>query len=863
MAGSPTQASLYEAPYKAALFEALYVAFAIVVLFFVFISFLVHYGRSRFTPDVILRKAPLRLIVVGLVSLLFAAEVVFVVLHSRRANHIEDRIVACALSALAWFAFSFRTAYLTVELVGLSFVGLLFGIPLVVAEALLRKDPAVGSNRHWVLLGIQALRLLLLLFILADSGLRVCVRKRKRKAKSDATDEAQPFLRSANGEAAADNGGRASYGSVASGSDAGSDASSCVSDWSSDSGSDADADETPKDSETGQLRKSGSWIVYVRNFTIFVPYVIPRKDYKVQACIVTCLVCMIGDRFLNILVPRQIGIVADKLVQGEAPYPELVLYLGLSLIQGDSGLELIQALAKIPIEQFSYRQITNAAFNHVMSLGMDFHSDRDSAEVMKAIEQGEALTNVVKTAFLDIMPTIIDMVVAFVFLYIKFSSSVALCMMIASVSFLGVEVVSSTWNIENRRRSTKTERREARVMHQAVQGWQTVSAFNMLSYERFRFAGAVDRHLEAKLAWMRRDAFIQALLQALVPSTFFLLAVLVIRQIRDGHASPGDFVFLISYWDYLILPIKYLSHEYRFLMSDLIDAERLLDLLLAKPEVTDKEGAPALGQVEGHVEFDHVEFAYDARRKALRDIAFSVKPGETVALVGSTGSGKSSIVKLLMRYYDVTSGSIRIDGKDVRDVTQGSLRDTLGVVPQTPLLFNATIMENLRYAKLSASDEEVFEACRAAAIHDKILAFPDGYETNVGESGVRLSGGEVQRLAIARAFLKNPPILILDEATSAVDTETEAEIQEALSRLSVKRTTLVIAHRLSTIINADLILVLQDGEIVERGTHDELLDKGGRYDALWHKQLGDSYASGSGSESGDESGEEPLIDTTD
>lgn len=211
-----------------------------------------------------------------------------------------------------------------------------------------------------------------------------------------------------------------------------------------------------------------------------------------------------------------------------------------------------------------------------------------------------------------------------------------------------------------------------------------------------------------------------------------------------------------------------------------------------------------------------------------------------------------------MRYYDVTGGSIRVDGKDIRDVTQGSLRNVLGVVPQDPLLFNASVMENLRYAKLSASDDEVFEACRAAAIHDKIASFPDGYDTNVDENGVRLSGGEIQRLAIARAFLKNPPILILDEATSAVDTETEAEIQEALRRLSVKRTTFVIAHRLSMVISADQILVLQDGEVVERGTHQKLLDKGGRYHSLWHKQLGDSSE---GSDAGGD--EEPLIDDFD
>ncbi|PHH87980.1 hypothetical protein CDD83_8155 [Cordyceps sp. RAO-2017] len=848
--------------------EGLHVAFAIVILFFIFISFLVHYGRKKHDQAAELRKNWPRRLTVALVSLLYVAEICLVALRGNIISQNEDRIVSSALSGLSWLAISFRSSLLVAEVVGLSVINLVFGTPLLVLDVLFRQLSAAETAEHWAIVAVQGARLLLLLCLLADAGFRLC----SRRAKVDESEEARPFLRGANGGAASAS--HVSYGTGSlsgrsrsasrAGSDDGSDASSCLSSWTSDSGSvDAD-DETPKDSESGQLRKSGSWMVYLHNFRIFVPYIIPKKDHKVQGCLAICIVCLVGERFLNILVPRQIGFVADRLVAGEVPYPDLVLYLVLSLLQGDSGLQLIQSLAKIPIEQFSYRQITNAAFSHVMNLGMDFHADRDSAEVMKAIEQGEALTNVVKTAILDIMPTVVDMVVAFVFLYLKFSSSVALCMMVASVAFLVVEVVSSTWNIDNRRRVTKTERREARVMHQAVQGWQTVSAFNMFSYERFRFGGAVDRHLAAKFAWMKRDAFIQALLQALVPSTFFLLAILVIRQIRDGHASPGDFVFLISYWDYLIYPIKYLSHEYRFLMADLIDAERLLDLLTAEPSITDKDGAPPLGPVEGRVEFDHVNFAYDARRKAIRDVTFTAAPGETVALVGSTGSGKSSLVKLLMRYYDIDSGSIRIDGQDIRDVTQGSLRNVLGVVPQDPLLFNASIMENLRYAKLSASDEEIFDACRAAAIHDKIVTFPDGYETNVGENGVRLSGGEIQRLAIARAFLKNPPILILDEATSAVDTETEAEIQEALKRLSSKRTTFVIAHRLSTIINADQILVMQDGEVVERGTHEELLDKGGRYDNLWHKQLGGSHGSESGDDdSGSESGgeEEPLVDT--
>ncbi|KAJ5104897.1 hypothetical protein NUU61_002244 [Penicillium alfredii] len=796
--------------------KLLYVAAAVVTLFFVFVSFVLNYNRG--TPaKSSARKSVLRVISVALVSASYIAETVLISLQHHEPDWTDDRLFAMVILALGWASTCLRKELLIPEIWGLSLISFGFGISGLALDALY----PVLTPQHKALLAIEFGRLLLVVGSLIDCLVCSLFLKKRLKLEDEEgeEDEARPFLHTSNGQA------MHNQVSESSSSDDGSDSDD----------SDDDEDD-PKNSRTGQLRHSGSWMVYIHNFKVFLPYLIPRKDLKVQACLLICVLCLIADRFLNILVPRQLGIVADKLFAGELPFADLGIYFVLNLLHGDAGLRIIQSLAKIPVEQFSYRQLTNAAFNHVMGLAMEFHSDRDSAEVMKAIEQGEALTNLLETAILEMSPTVIDMFVAFVFLYVKFNSSAALIMVTASLAFLALEVVTSSWNVQNRRRLTKAERAETRVMHQAIQGWQTVSAFNMFTYEKFRFGGAVDQHLGAKMSWAKMDAYTSGLAEVLVPTTFLLLACLVAREIYEGRASPGDFVFLTQYWDHLVWPIMYLSHEYRWLVSQLIDAERLLDLLTTQPTVTDKEDALDLGPAEGRVDFERVGFSYATRKTVVHDVNISASPGESIALVGATGAGKTSLMKLLLRYYDVTSGSIKIDGHDVRDITQSSLRDVLGVVPQDPVLFNASIMENLRYAKLSASDEEIFEACRAAAIHDKILSFAKGYQTKVGEQGVKLSGGEVQRLAIARVFLKDPPILVLDEATSAVDTETESEIQGALKRLSRKRTTFVIAHRLSTVVHADQILVLHEGTVVERGTHAELLEKRDRYYNLWQKQ---------------------------
>lgn len=823
------------------------VAAAVITVLFVFVSFLINYERETPRKSSVLRKTALRVVPVLLASVSYIAEATIVSRQRHELSHIQDHLLATLIFALAWASTCLRKELLIAEVFGLSSISLLFGIPVLILHA---TYPAVASM-HKELLAIEFVRQFIVVGLLVDC--LICslsyIKKTKQEEEEvvvveeeegdeNEEEEARPLLNGSNSQT-----NQVSYGIEPLASRPASTHDSSDDDWDSDG-----EENEPENSRAGQLRKSGSWMVYIYNFKVFLPYLIPRRNLEVQSCLLGCVLCLVGDRFLNILVPRQLGIIVDKLFARQQPFSDLGIYFILALLHGNSGLQMIKSLAKIPIKQFSYRQLTNAAFSHVMGLEMEFHSDRDSAELMKAIEQGEALTNLLETAVLDIIPTVIDMFVAIVFLYIKFNSSAALCMLLASLAFIVLEVVTSSWNVENRRRLTKAERAEARVMHQAIQGWQTVSAFNMFSYEKFRFRSAVDKHLLAKKDWSQRDTYTSGLTEALVPMTFFALACLVAREVCEGRASSGDFVFLTQYWEYLIWPIKYLSHVYRYLMAHLIDAEQLLDLLTTQPTVKDKEDALELGLVKGLVEFEHVGFSYVAGKSTIQDVNISASPGDTIALVGATGAGKTSLMKLLLRYYDVTSGSIKIDGYDVRDVTQGSLRNVLGVVTQDPVLFNTSIIENLRYAKLSASDEEIYDVCRAAAIHDKIMSFPKSYHTKVGEQGVKLSGGEVQRLAIARVFLKDSPILVLDEATSSIDTETESEIQGALKRLSRKRTTFVIAHRLSTVVHADQILVLGDGMIVERGTHAELLEKRGRYYGLWQKQfLG--------------SGEAPLIET--
>jgi len=472
-----------------------------------------------------------------------------------------------------------------------------------------------------------------------------------------------------------------------------------------------------------------------------------------------------------------------------------------------------------------------------MNLSSDFHDNKEASDIHRAVTQGQSITSLVELVCFEILPTLVDLVAVCIYLNYLFGPYMGLILAITSLLFLYVTTKLVSMSGSQRRLFLKSYRKEWSSVYTSIDNWRTASYFNNIPYEEDRYSSNVRTRLLRDKNYRRTVYFVTAS-QGLIMTLGLLGACfLAIYQVTHGLKTPGDFIILITYWMQLQGPLNFFSNVYKKVSESMMDAEHLLELFKTKPTIIDRDNAQPLDFKKGEVIFDHVHYHYDPRKPTLKDINFTVPGGSTIALVGETGSGKSTIIKLLDRFYDVTSGSIKIDGQDIRDVTLRSLREKIGVVPQDPMLFCESIMNNIRYAKLSASNEEVYEACRAAAIHDKIMAFPDGYNSKVGSKGVKLSGGERQRVAIARAILKHPDIIVLDEATSAVDSDTEQLIQEAFKELSKGRTTFVVAHRLSTIMRADRILVIKNGEIIENGSHDELIHSKGRYSDLWSKQI--------------------------
>ncbi|KAM4067023.1 ABC transporter [Hirsutella rhossiliensis] len=588
-----------------------------------------------------------------------------------------------------------------------------------------------------------------------------------------------------------------------------------------------------------RLKEGGNWFQYSKGFMILFPYVWPVGNYALQLRAAGVVLCLLGSNALHVLIPRQTGIIMDSLGGSSSAntWLAVVFFAFLRLASSEAGIELVRQRLWIPVKYYAHDSISRAAYSHMMHLSADFHDSKSSSDMMLAIYGGTAVSNVVENILLQAVPMLIDMCVAIMYLSVTFGPYEGLTTVATATIFF---MMASRLVAESKAASRKRVHaiyQEHYIRQSGFQGWQTVSSFNQIGYEDNRHADAVTNR------WLNEQQYLQSWGVSIAFQTMILTcgllvsAFLAVSRIRSGHATPGQFAMLIMYWGQLTSPLQFFARLGKSMSDDFIDAERLLDIMKTKPTIENKKGARPLKFVAGKVEFKNVCFTYDGHKGTIKGLNLNIDPGQTVAFVGSTGAGKSTLLKLLDRFYDVTDGSISIDGQDIRDVDLFSLRERIGVVPQNPILFDDTVMNNVRYGRLTASDEEVFEACQAACLHDKIKGFTDGYDTRVGERGVKLSGGELQRVAIARAILKRPDIVLLDEATSAVDTDTEQQIQLSFKSLCKGRTTFIIAHRLSTIMNADQIVVIEHGELVEKGSHLGLLAKQGRYADLWSKQV--------------------------
>ncbi|KAG9248021.1 hypothetical protein BJ878DRAFT_532224 [Calycina marina] len=603
-----------------------------------------------------------------------------------------------------------------------------------------------------------------------------------------------------------------------------------------------------KDAIAKRLKENGNWFTYLNGFMIFLPYVWPYQSKRLQIRALLVGGCLLASNALHVLVPRQMGKMVDsvdayiKHQPGSSDsVPNVWLpvlgYALLIFVSGGACLGWLRRWLWLPVEQYSYDAISTASHAHLMNLSSDFHDSKTSSDLTQAISGGRSVPNLLETVCFEVVPMFIDLAVAFAFLSTIFGPLMGLILVVEAVIYFYVTTKLIAFRAGKRREYIAIYRKEWNVAQQSLDGWSTASLFNQIKHEEDRYSLAVKEHMASQVSYEMSTQALGAVQGAIMTLGLIGALFLGVWQVSRQGRSIGNLTTLLAYWAQLQSPLQFFSTILRTISYSLMDAERLLELFQTKPTVIDRPNAAPLNLTHGEVEFTNVSFAYDKRKPTLKEVSFSIPAGKTVALVGETGGGKTTILKMIDRFYDVKSGSIKIDDQDIRDVTLQSLRAKIGVVPQDPMLFNDSIMSNLRYARLDATDEEVFEACKAAAVHDKIMSFPDGYSAKVGDRGVKLSGGEKQRVAIARAILKKPELILLDEATSAVDTETEVQIQDGLKVLCRNRTTFIVAHRLSTVMRADRILVVMNGEIVENGSHDELLHKDGKYASLWSKQI--------------------------
>ena len=589
----------------------------------------------------------------------------------------------------------------------------------------------------------------------------------------------------------------------------------------------------------GPARPKGRLKDELQALKSLAPYLWPRDAFELRARVVLAVAFLLAGKLVNIYVPLLYKHAVDALSPSNAvvtvPIALIVAYGAARVIS--QGFNELRNAVFAKVSQRAIRQLALRAFGHVHALSLRYHLERRTGGLSRAIERGTAGIDFLLSFMLfNVVPTLFEILLVCGILWRLFNWTFAAVTLVTILLYIAFTFSITDWRVRFRREMNE---RNTEANTKAVDGmlnFETVKYFANEEHEARRYDAALQAYERAAVRSETTLTLLNLGQGTIMATGLVALMTLAARGVAATEMTVGDFVLVNAYLIQLYTPLNFLGMVYRNIKQSLTDLEQMLALLAVKPEIEDRPGAPGLIVGSGAVAFQRVDFRYDVRRPILSEVDFRMYPGATIAIVGPSGAGKSTIARLLFRFYDVDAGAIEIDGQDIRAVTQESLRRAIGVVPQDTVLFNDTIYYNIAYGRPGATRADVEEAARHAHIHDFITSLPDGYYTMVGERGLKLSGGEKQRVAIARVILKAPKLLVFDEATSALDTKTEREIQASLAEISADRTTLIIAHRLSTIVEADEILVLDNGHIVERGHHRELLARGRVYAAMWARQ---------------------------
>ena len=599
----------------------------------------------------------------------------------------------------------------------------------------------------------------------------------------------------------------------------------------------ATAQDAPPVPTASQERASG-----LRTIKRVIPYLWPANAGWARKRVVLALLMLVLAKLVAVGTPFFYKGAVDALAGEGATWFLAVGAIGLTVAYGvarlmEIGFQELRNILFTRVGQRALRQLALETFQHIHRLSLRYHITRKTGGLSRIIERGvKGVDFLLRFLLFSIFPLMLQLLMIAVIFFWLFDVWYLVTVVVTISLYVWFTFRITEWRVTQRRIMNRQDTDANQKAIDSLLNFETVKYFNAEAMEASRYDGAMAQYEEAAVKTNYSLAFLNFGQALLITSGLVTVMVLAAIGVQRGDLTVGDFVMVNAYMIQITMPLNFLGTVYREIRQALVDMAEMFDLLDQPPDVSDAPDANTVQVSKGEICFEQVEFGYDAARPILKGINLTVAGGETVAIVGPSGSGKSTIGRLLFRFYDVTGGAIRIDGQDLRSVTQSSLHGVIGVVPQDTVLFNDTIAYNIAYGREGASREEIEAAAKAARIHDFILSLPEGYDTAVGERGLKLSGGEKQRVGIARTLLKNPPILLLDEATSALDTQTEQSIQDSLRQMGKGRTVLTIAHRLSTVVDADRIIVLDDGHIVEEGSHEELLAQNGRYAAMWARQ---------------------------